>query len=717
MGVTCHVVLIETSGNQSFIFETTKRRENVGASELIYRLERWTRDALRDEFPGFDPDWRIIDGRDAQLLVAAAGGGKVVVRDPGRGRALVSRVTARALREAPGLDVCGVVGERFDWEGIHREADRPPVSLLARRCREVHEALPRVRADRPGPASRFPRIPIVDECAASGLPAHDVITEGEGPRSRQPRARPSLAKREARDAGFRRLADNAEISKEKLERIADHLEGVPDWVAVVHADGNSLGHLFTDLGTAGGGDTPSGSDTPGGSDAAVHSDSSEHSDSPASDGSPTSDRYADALGPFSKAVDACTVRAFRVALAHCKQVLPHGHDVDGEVPVLPLVLGGDDLTVICTGSVALAFTEAYLVAFEEATRDHPDIRQQAPDGLTACAGVAVVKPHFPFSAAYDLAEELTKEAKKTVKRYSVPHGPSADGSVDDPVDGSAAPDTPSAAPGGARQSRSRTRIRPRASAFSFHVLYDSGGSDPAHLRDRMRVAPGAADIAAEPDPSRRRELRALLYAQPYVVTRDMREPWTLGRHWDDLARRVAALTATVDPAAGTDTSRTGASRTGASGTGIDPTAGADDRKLPASQMHDLREALFSGRDAADGRFRQLLARYRDRGLDLFAGPGSPNGLGSRGSSDVPDSSGARDGSAAGTVAAGGDESLFWRISDQGLLDGQPGQVIEPPVTGLLDAMNAVHLMGDLPDRHNHTRRHDRHHLPAGADGE
>ncbi len=278
------------------------------------------------------------------------------------------------------------------------------------------------------------------------------------------------------------------------------------------------------------------------------------------------------------------------------------------MPVLPLVLGGDDLTVICAGSISLAFTEAYLTAFEEVTR----ASELLGGGLTACAGVAVVKPHFPFSAAYDLAEELTKEAKKTVKRYAP---------------------------------RSSGQPRPRASAFSFHVQYDSGGSDPEHLRERMQVPPGAADLAAEPDRKKRRKLRALLYAQPYVVTRDMREPWTQGRHWDDLVRRAAALIDTVDQPDGVQES--------------------GERKLPTSQMHDLRDALFAGRDGADGRFRQLLRHYHDRGLNLFAAPATPADT-ADGETTDPDTA-----------------SLFWRINAD-----------EPPVTGLLDAMNAVQLMGD-----------------------
>ncbi|WP_239331863.1 hypothetical protein [Frankia sp. CiP3] len=625
MGLTCHVVLIETSGNQAFIFETTKRRENVGASELINGLGRWVDDALTTEFSGFNKNWRISNGQPAQLLVNAAGGAKIVVRDPARGKALVSRVTTRALRAAPGLDVCGVVGECFDWAGVHEEEGKSTISMLAKRCRDAHESLPLVKSGRPGATSRFLRIPIVDECAASGLPAYDVVFDGDGPRSRQPRSRPSRAKRGAQDAGFTRLAPYAKISKKALEAVADHLEDVPDWVAVIHADGNSLGQLITNL-------------------------ANPDADKPTDPRKTPSDRYADALGPFSDAVQECTVAAFTKALERCRRVLPRGHDVDGEMPVLPLVLGGDDLTVICAGSIALAFTKAYLTAFEEETRN----KDVLGGGLTACAGVAVVKPHFPFSAAYDLAEELTKEAKKTVKRYSLD---------DEQAEGSR-----SAEP--SDRTRPRPRPRPRASAFSFHVQYDSGGSDPEHLRERMRVPPGAADLTAEPTAGpgavREPELRALLYAQPYVVTRDMREPWTQGRHWDDLIRRTAALIDTVDEP--------------------DSAQESGERKLPTNQMHDLREALFSGRDVADGRFRQLLRHYRDyhdRGLALFAADGS-----------------APDGPAVDPETA----SLFWRINarglDSGMDNGQPYDITEPPVTGLLDAMNAVRLMGDLPDWHN-----------------
>jgi hypothetical protein len=125
------------------------------------------------------------------------------------------------------------------------------------------------------------------------------------------------------------------------------------------------------------------------------------------------------------------------------------------------VVGGDDLTVVCDGRLALSLTEHYLIAFAELAGAHATVRAalEAVNGAddagrsvstlpdpSAAAGIAFVKPHHPFSDAYSLAEELCASAKELA------------------------------------------RSSPGISALDFHVLYDSVGRDVDEIRGRQRVA-------------------------------------------------------------------------------------------------------------------------------------------------------------------------------------------------------------------------------------
>ena len=153
------------------------------------------------------------------------------------------------------------------------------------------------------------------------------------------------------------------------------------WVAVIHADGNGLGQVVGRLGTD-----------------------------------------ADSFRNFSEKLDQAT-KAAAVTAFH--QVEKNATKEKGVIAIRPVVLGGDDLTVICRADLALDYTEAFLRAFEEKTREHlghlllkngvfPN--GEVHDCLTACAGIAYIKDSFPFHFAASLAESLCTYAKKDAKR-------------------------------------------------------------------------------------------------------------------------------------------------------------------------------------------------------------------------------------------------------------------------------------------------------------
>jgi hypothetical protein len=417
-----NLVLIETSSNQAYIFATNKLRENVGASELTARVgKRFVLDAVQaaggtvpSEADRHDPNaFPAISAQNpVEIIVTASGKALLLVRDAGLGRQIVSNVTLRALQEAPGLDVRGVVSRDFDFD---REELHPLIG-------ELHREFEVVRSKLPGPAARFQRLPIIAECASSGLPAQGGAHAGSGSADEGTGkySAPTLAKLRARELWSQRLKRilTRHKSDATLPDATAKLEDLGcDWFGIVHADGNRLGQVFLKF---------------------------DHE-------AKTSDNrdYITKLRAFSLALDECTEKAF------CRSLTVF-RPRRGVTPIVPLVLGGDDLTVVCDGQQALPFTKAFIDYFEEETRNHAAIKAILKDGVTSCAGVAIVKPHFPFFSGYQLAEDLLKSAKQ---------------------------------------------LKP-LSAIDYHILYDASGPDLERIRRELTVDDG----------------KTLLVGRPYVAT-------------------------------------------------------------------------------------------------------------------------------------------------------------------------------------------------------
>lgn len=476
-------VLIETSGNQAFIFASNRLREQVGASQLTWlACDGWVRDAVADASKA---------GWQADLVLAASGKALILVSDPEAGAAIVQAVTTRGLKEAPGLDLRGIVGEPFDAGDVDQ---------LAQAVRNVHADINRLRARVPGPESRFQRLPIVAPCATSGLPAAKVDRDGE---EEVLLSKVAFTKRAAANQGFDRLKETIKpfSSFTSIGKLQEEIEGL-EWLAVIHADGNGLGQIFSQF------EGHLGEEK-------------------------TSERYRQQLVAFSEALDNVTTAAFKQALDEV-----YGKP-DGQVALVPLIVGGDDLTVVVDGRYAVKLARSFVKAFTELAELHPVIRQvvRSDTRLSSCAGVAIVKPHFPFHAAYHLAEQLLRSAKR-VKEEAKGHA-----------------------------------------AIDYHVLYDTSGPDLKRIRESLTVDGG----------------HTRLFAKPYVVTDNPAEPWAATRQWRQLARRVEAMAATDDV-----THR---------------------RQLPNSQLHWLREGLYSGRAEADRRFGLIRHRYQRQGIDKVGNGG------------------------------------------------------------------------------------------------
>lgn len=604
------LILIETSGNQRYIFATNKLRENVGASEMTHNIgtsvvvravkkitteenknnankqivdlcfegdsegnlsgER-LRGALKDEScnPPLESEKSGIE-----VLIATSGKAMLLVENCDIGERIVSEVTTQALREMPGLTVHGAISDEFNsLDDVH---------TVHTHIGKVHEKLESVRYSVPNNDQRFLRLPFVAPCGTSGLPANKYADK-DIKAERGERSVVADSKRKASKQGQLRLgkfiepfAPDVRLIKNinYLEKRFDNL----DWLAVIHADGNGLGEIFLNF------------------DKCCNAASGRE--------------YINQYRAFSLELDECTLGATASALKNLQQrylveleegrekeaerlaatlnkvadadaandanqqsnIAPDTHDQSPEsdpkeVPVIPLVLGGDDLSVICDGRYAIKFTHDFLCEFERLTANNEVIKAiagKAFDGverLSICAGIAIVKPHFPFHTAYELAESLLKSAKKVKEKVvSPPQSQNNDSEL-------------------ATNLEHQKQVP--CSALDYHILYDSSGANLEAIRAKLHP-----------------ELATRLYARPYVVTAESgletakgdSKTWFEPRLWDELETRVAAMLAREE---------TGETR----------------RKLPNSQLHDLRESLFLGRTEANARANLVAHRYATQGFN------------------------------------------------------------------------------------------------------
>ena len=172
------------------------------------------------------------------------------------------------------------------------------------------------------------------------------------------------------------FGDSALSTKNVAYNISD-MTGKNNWIAIIHADGNGVGKVVQAVG-----------------------------------------RKKDVFRKFSQKLDFATKEAANMAY---KAVADKFRDKK-IIPIRPVVLSGDDMTVIIRGDLAIDYANAFIAAFEEKTKEHLGdiLREQHvfaddKDCLTACAGIAFIKSSYPFYYGYQLADDLCGQAKKDTK--------------------------------------------------------------------------------------------------------------------------------------------------------------------------------------------------------------------------------------------------------------------------------------------------------------
>ena len=353
-------------GIQGFIFETNKLKEIVGASDLI----EW-----------FCEVNFIKNYVNKENVVRNAGGNiRVIFEDKEQLEKMVREFPKYVMKKAYGITISQAVVEFKKGEYLDKKD-------------ELEYKLTKARNQATIPLDA--RFTLMKQTPRTGKPAFESEIYDKGTQKERTEYfdKGNWQKKENREEAKFILLKKMKQSSSDFTKFSSEIDKITNnnKIAIIHVDGNSMGLILQRI----------NSKLKGRDDGIVQK------------------FFKDFSNAITKSTNDAVTEAFNKNFINF-------FDTDN-IPFRPIVIGGDDVTVICNPSLALEFTKDYLEAFERNTKNNftslvqkfdleEDLEEDLKNGLTACAGISFCNSKFPFHYAYDLAEHLCSYAKKESNR-------------------------------------------------------------------------------------------------------------------------------------------------------------------------------------------------------------------------------------------------------------------------------------------------------------
>jgi hypothetical protein len=389
--------IIDTTGIQDYIFNSNRLRENIGASQLVKEVtEKWVKSTLDDMGTPLNRQNEPIEYGEmpAELIYASGGNAQIIFRKYEAALEFTRRISHKVLKKARGIQLLAA-HHTFEWEEQNLSA------VIDKVMKEDLDHYKQTRT----PSSPLLGLGVTVNCNSTQFPAIGLSTDynqddDEAEDSSYPISQETFFKRMAVSRAQKELASLFESEMPEhlvFPRQFDHIgrtEHDSSYIAVVHADGNNMGKRFQEYGKN-------------------VKDNRE---------------YIDRMRDFSAKVDEAGKTALRNTLKKIVGAIKYQtQTLHGEfnefkltqlkknpskyyLPFRPLIYGGDDITFICDGRLGIELAVAYLKEFENQSHLMPDSKR-----LTACAGVCIVKTHYPFVRAYELSNALCDSGKNLLR--------------------------------------------------------------------------------------------------------------------------------------------------------------------------------------------------------------------------------------------------------------------------------------------------------------
>lgn len=374
--------LFEAKGVQRYLFESSRLRDAVGASQLIEEIARDPAGIDRGDLLEAAAEAAGVELDQVRCSRRASAAFCLHSHDADALRRLRSAWRVAVMTACPGLEMQDALASGSSWRDARKAAYE---QMGSRRFNSAAWLPPRGHpfmafAQRTGRPAASDRDELLDAMVLAQRARHqDSLRGGESVARRffgeQPRATEIVCPR------------NLEPSEQE-GKYNPAFPFVGDTrLALVHADISGLGAIYKDAADA---------------------------------KNVTPETLRSLSRAIETAIAGAAAQAAKVFLRDefIRPFAASGGSRDEACvpPVRPLVLGGDDITVLVRADYALPFAERLLREIpnhsREALRPFPFL---GVDHLSACAGVAVFRNGQPFMMAHEVADGLCKFAKGKAK--------------------------------------------------------------------------------------------------------------------------------------------------------------------------------------------------------------------------------------------------------------------------------------------------------------
>jgi len=361
---------------QDFVFNSNKTKENCGASIIVQKVFEDGFDkilkgnAFKDwKKPPLDFRMTLENPPDIEVIYIGGGNALIAFKDEKLAIETTQKLSQRVLEQSGGMLQFSVAYQDFDFNAAYDAVKEDLIKKLKmnKACRTYSYPMLGIGITKLGITDGLPAVNQDDKefLSASAELKRSAFRNSSG----------YLTKKLSKSYDF-------ETEFDKLGQ----KEG-ENYIAVVHIDGNNMGKTLEKLVT----------------------------------GTADVKEAVPMMREFSYKLDQTFVDVFITIVEKLKK---NQSDPDfrnkfyikdeDKLRIRPIVLNGDDVTFVCAGKLGITLAEHFLQELDKRSPMKLDVNNKDVP-LSACAGVAIVKSHFPFYRAYELAEELCKSAKEKGK--------------------------------------------------------------------------------------------------------------------------------------------------------------------------------------------------------------------------------------------------------------------------------------------------------------